>query len=132
MAPAVTAKQLRSFGLLVGGIFLSISLWPLVFRSDPLRLWAAGLAGGLITPALVFPYLLSPVYRVWMKIGMVLGWINTRIILGLIFYSVFTPLGLFRRLVLKRDALQRHFDPEAETYRVVRERRPSSHLQRQF
>ena len=132
MEQAVTITQLRSFGLLVGGIFLIIGLWPVVFRSDPLRLWAVGLAGGLAAPALIFPRLLGPVYQVWMKLGAILGWINTRIILGVIFYGLFTPLGLFRRLVLKRDTLQRQFDPQAETYRVVRERRPSSHLQRQF
>lgn len=125
-------KQLRSFGLLVGGIFLLIGLWPLLLRSEPLRLWAVVLAGGLMLPALVFPRLLGPVYQVWMKIGAVLGWINTRIILGIIFYGLFTPIGFFRRVVLKRDALQCRFEPEAETYRVVREPRPSSHLQRQF
>jgi hypothetical protein len=129
---AVAAKQLRSFGLLVGGIFLVIGLWPLVFRGEPFRVWACVLACVLILPALVWPRSLGPIYRGWMAIGAVLGWINTRIILSLIFYVIFTPIGFFRRVILKRDALQRTLDPDAQTYRVVREPRPSSHLQRQF
>ena len=128
----VAAKQLRSFGLLVGGIFLLIGLWPLVFRGEPFRVWACGLACVLILPALVWPRSLGLIYRGWMAMGAVLGWINTRIILSIIFYVIFTPIGFFRRVILKRDALQRTLDPDAQTYRVVREPRPSSHLQRQF
>lgn len=128
----VSVKQLRSFGLLVGGIFFIIGLWPLIFRGESFRVWAGVLAGGLLLPALVLPRSLGPIYRGWMAIGAVLGWINTRIILSLIFYVMFTPIGFFRRVVLKRDALQRTLDPDAQTYRVVRAARPRAHLQRQF
>ncbi len=125
-------KRLRSFGLLVGGVFLLIGVWPVVFRADPVRLWAAIVAALLVLPALVLPQSLGPVYRAWMAVGSALGWINTRIILGIIFYGLFTPLGLMRRVMLKRDAMTRDFDPEAETYRVVREPRSPEHLKRQF
>ena len=40
MQHEVTSKQLRSFGLLVGGIFALIGLWPLIWRGEGLRLWA--------------------------------------------------------------------------------------------
>jgi hypothetical protein len=66
-----------------------------------------------------------------MTVGEVLGWINTRIILGGIFYLLFTPLGLCMRLRGK-DPMRRTFSPEAESYRVVRQSRPSSHLWHQF
>lgn len=128
----VSTKRLRSFGLLVGGTFLLIGLWPLIFRGAPVRVWAGVLSLLLILPGFVLPRSLGPIYRGWMAIGTVLGWINTRVILSIIFYAMFTPIGFFRRVVLKRDALQRTLDPEAHTYRVVREQRPSSHLQRQF
>ena len=130
--PLVPANQLRTFGLLVGGIFLVIGLWLLILRGEPFQVWASIPSGVLIFPALVWPRSLGPVYRVWIAIGAILGWINTRIILSLIFYVIFTPIGLFRRVILKRDALQRSFDRAVPTYRVVREPRPSSHLQRQF
>jgi hypothetical protein len=66
-----------------------------------------------------------------MAIGEILGWINTRILLGLIFYGIFTPLGLLMRL-RGQDPMRRTLTPEADTYRVVRQPRPSSHMQHQF
>ena len=44
------------------------------------------------------PRLLAPVFRAWMKLAAVLGWINTRILLILVYYLVVTPIGLLMRL----------------------------------
>ena len=125
-------KLIRSFGLIVGGICLLIGLWPLAVRAEPLGLWAVGTAAGLLLPAVLFPKVLTPIYRVWMTIGEALGWINTRIVLSLIFYVLFTPFGVVRRVLLKKDPLQLAFEPEAETYRIIRQPRPHSHIERQF
>ncbi len=125
-------KQLRSFGLMVGGVFAAMSLWPVLFRGDDPRLWTLVLASLLVIPALLLPRSLAPVYRGWMMVGHVLGWINTRIILGVIFYGLFTPIGLVRRFLLAKDSMRRKFEPEADTYRIVRQSRPSSHMKRQF
>src|SRR5262245_59382973 len=108
-------KQLRSFGLIVGGIFALIGIWPAVWRGQP-RLWSLLLGGVLMALALVLPHSLAQVYRLWMTVGEVLGWINTRIILGVLFYGLFTPMGLFMRLRSK-DPMRRTLAPEAETYR---------------
>ena len=81
--------------------------------------------------ALVQPRSLVQVYRLWMTVGEVLGWINTRILLGLIFYVIFTPLGLLMRL-RGQDPMRRTLASEADTYRVVRQPRPSSHMRHQF
>jgi hypothetical protein len=124
-------KPLRSFGLLVGGIFALISVWPAIGRGQPPRLWSLILGGMLIVLACVRPQGLAQVYRLWMTMGEILGWINTRILLGLIFYGIFTPLGLLMRLRGK-DPMRRTLTPEADTYRVVRQPRPSSHMQHQF
>jgi hypothetical protein len=48
MAGEVALKDLRQFGLLVGGVFIVIGLWPLVFRSESPRLWAMMLGALLI------------------------------------------------------------------------------------
>jgi len=56
--------------------------------------------------ALVAPRALGPVYRVWMAVGEVLAWINTRIILTLVFFLVVTPTGLVMRL-FGRSPLER-------------------------
>ena len=81
--------------------------------------------------ALAWPGSLTQIYRLWMTVGEILGWINTRIILGVLFYLVFTPLGLYMRLRGK-DPMRRTLEPEAKSYRVVRQPRPSSHMRHQF
>lgn len=123
--------QLRSFGLTVGGVFALIGLWPVFFHGQDSRVWALILAALLIAPALIFPKSLELPYRGWMAVGQVLGWINTRIILGIIFYVIITPIGLVMRL-LGRDSMHRRFEPEMDTYRVIRKPKSKSHMARQF
>jgi hypothetical protein len=124
-------KELRSFGLIVGGIFAGIGLWPVVVRGEDYRTWALALAGLLILPALVYPTALFWPHKGWMFVGHILGWINTRIILGLVFYAIVTPIGIIRRM-LGKDPMGRQIRPELNTYRVVREPRPASHLTKQY
>lgn len=126
-----TPKQLRSFGFLVGAIFAVISLWPLVWHGEALRTWAMIVAGVLAVPAAVMPKSLKWIYQVWMMIGDVLGWINTRIILGIVFYGVVTPMGVVMRW-RGHDPMRRKLEPESETYRVAREPRDTNHMLRQF
>jgi len=61
------------------------------------------------------PFILRPIYVGWMKFAFVLGWINTRLILGIFFYLILTPVGLIMRL-FGRDPLHRKFDRDATTY----------------
>jgi hypothetical protein len=131
MAARANRTELRNFGLIVGGIFAAIAVWPAIFRGGNVRLWMAGLAAILILPALVAPRMLALAHRAWMALGNVLGWINTRLVLGLIFYGLITPMGLVLRLT-KRDPMRRAFEPNATTYRVPQKPRPGTHMLRQF
>jgi hypothetical protein len=124
-------KQLRSFGLLVGGIFAIIGLWPTILRGDSPRLWALVPGIALIVPALLAPANLSPIYRRWMILANAMGWVNTRIVLGLIFFGLITPMGFIMRR-FRDDPMRRRFDPDARTYRVPRQRRERTHLMHQF
>lgn len=127
----VDAKQLRSFGYLAGGVLLGLGLWPLVVRAESPRPWAIAVAGLLAVLGLVRPSTLKSVYLVWMRVGSVLGWVNTRLVLGAIFYGVLTPMALAMR-VCGRDIMRLQFDPAAGSYRIIRTLRPASHLRRQF
>jgi hypothetical protein len=124
-------QQLRSFGLTVGAIFALTALWPVVVRGADPRWWAVIVAGLLVVPAIVFPRSLSWVYKRWMKLGHIMGWINTRIILGVVFYFVVTPIGMIRRL-LGKDPMGKEFKPDFVSYRIPRTARPPSHLKRQY
>lgn len=131
MTQAATLKDLRNFGLLVGAIFIVIGLWPMVFRGEDGRLWAIGLGGALICTGALAPSVLAPVHKGWMLIGHVLGWINTRILLGMVFYGLVTPIGIMFRLMGK-DTMRQAFSEGSSTYRVVRQPRPRSHMKFQF
>ncbi len=124
-------NQLRSFGLTIGGIFGLIGFWPLIVRGQALRWWALFLAACLLIPAVVFPRSLFWVHKGWMQVGHVLGWVNTRLILGAVFYLVMTPFGLIRRW-LGKDPMGCNLRPDLNTYRVERKPRLPSHLTRQY
>lgn len=131
MADQQQKNELRSFGLIVGGVFLLIGLWPLVWRGSEMRSWAVAVGGLLSVLAAVAPSLLRPVHKGWMFLGHVMGWINTRIILGVFFYAVLTPMGLVARL-LGKDFLRLKPGSNTDTYRVLRTPRVSSHFRQQF
>lgn len=131
MEQAATGKELRQFGLSVGAIFVVIGFWPLVFRGEPLRLWATGIGGLLIVCGGAVPSILAPVYKEWMRVGHILGWINTRILLGIVFYGLVTPIGIVFRLMGK-DTMRQAFSESSTTYRVLRSPRPHSHMKHQF
>jgi len=77
--------------------------------------------------------LLKPIYIIWMGIAYVLAWINTRLILMIIFYSVFTPIGLAMRL-FRIDLLERRIDKYKKSYWKTKEKREFNQLnyERQF
>jgi hypothetical protein len=126
-----TDKELRQFGLIVGGVFSVIGLWPVMFRAESPRLWAIILGSLLIALGAMVPQTLKQVHHGWMKIGHVLGSINTRIILGIVYYLLITPMGIVMRLMGK-DSMHRAVGENVDTYRVVRTVRPRHHMRNQF
>ena len=114
-----TNKELQEFGLIFGVILVLLFgvLLPWIFGGNfPLwPWWILGVTGSM---ALIYPQSLKQLFDAWMLFGMFMGWINTRIILGVIFYFVFVPYGLMMRLFGK-DLLSRKLDPTLSTYRII-------------
>ncbi|MGB4995371.1 MAG: SxtJ family membrane protein [Nitrospira sp.] len=131
MDTMVEKKELRNFGLIVGGVFILIGVWPLIRYGEGIRLWAI-VPGSLLVPlGLAAPTILAPLFKVWMKVGHVMGWINTRIILGILYFGLITPMGVIMRM-FGWDSMRRALSRDAESYRVVRQARPRNHMTRQF
>lgn len=97
-----------------------------------MRFWAVGLGAALMLTGGVLPSVLRPIHRVWMRVGHLLGWINTRILLGIVFYGLVTPTGVIFRLLGKDTMRRQAFTEEGSTYRVLRQPRPHGHMKRQF
>ncbi len=114
------AREFRSFGLLLGALIAAVfGVWPLL-RSRHTAL-----------TALLRPTALRHLHRGWTRLGFVLGWINTRIILTVLFAVSIVPLGLLMRL-FGRDRMARKFDPKLASYRVESKLRPEKSMERPF
>jgi hypothetical protein len=134
MEKQLSKSQLRKFGLILAGGFIGFFglLIPLLKgRGIHLTSWPWLLAAGLILVSLVAPKVLGPLHRAWMFLGYILGWINTRIILGFIFLLIFTPTALLFRL-LGKDPMQRGFIAAQKSYRISSTQPKSENLHRLY
>ena len=120
MREIISKKQLREFGLLIGFGFPTLLGWllPLLFRYE-FRLWTlwVGIIGLIL--GLAAPRLLEYPYKGWMTLGHALGWVNSHIILGLVFIIVLQPIAYIMRLK-GYDPLRRRQKSE-KTYRENRQ-----------
>lgn len=128
----VSNAQARKSALLVGGVLLAIAAWN-VYQTRPMVYWIAGGLGGLLVLIGVASAAASRAFHTgWMRFAAVLGWINSRILLSVVFYGLLTPTGLVRRL-LGRDPLDRrgpsrpsYWNPRTKT------RQSKEQFERQF
>ena len=102
--PAPTPRGLRQFGLLFTVLGAALSLY-LAWRHGAAAVPVpAAITGVLLFLSLVVPRGLPPVWWPWMVVARVLGFVNSHLLLAVVFYLMFTPIGLVMRL-LGRDPL---------------------------
>jgi hypothetical protein len=129
---AASKSELRKFGLTVGAafaVFGGISWWR-GHDIAPRVLWTV--AAALMVPGLLFPSVLGPVQRGWMRMAMFLGHVNTRVILTLMYYVVITPVAFIMGLF--RDPLHRSWKNPQESMWIRRPPQPvdPASYERQF
>jgi len=127
-------RELRDFGLIMAGGL--VGLFGLLFpwmgdRPIQLTTWPWMAAAAFAACGLLLPQVLAPLYKVWMKIGAVLGWINSRIILGLVFFVLFMPVSMLFRL-LGKDPMARKLEQTATSYRVESKQPKPENLEKPF
>ena len=126
--PAQDNRELRRFGLILGLtvvlIFGLVGPW---LRSGSFSWWPWVLGVTLALWALTAPHTMGFLYLVWMKVGSVLGRINTAILLTIVFYLIFVPMGILQRLLGKN-----HKEKESGTYRIISRSRLPKHMERPF
>ena len=114
-------RTITSFALIVSAALLAIAAYQRWRGAEPwVVLTLVSIAAVLSLLSAIAPSLLRPVYRGWMFIGEALGWLNTRIILTLVFFLVVTPIGLLMRLfgrspitTAKRDSYWTDVEPHS-------------------
>ena len=99
MKETITNKKLREFGLLIGLGLPTLIGWLLpTLTGHGFRAWTLWVAVPGLILGLAAPRFLHYPYKGWMALGHALGWINSHIILGLVFIVVLQPIAYFMRL----------------------------------
>ena len=120
-------KNSITFGILFFILFLVIGLYPL--KSDGvIKIWSIFLSLGFLIITFINPNLFTFLNKLWIKFGILLGKIISPIIMGLVFFLVVTPVGIFVK-ILKKDVMG--LKGEKSSYWINREDKLQS-MKRQF
>ena len=117
----IPQKKLREFGFLIGFIFPFFIGWILpIIGGHSFRLWTLWVSLPTLIVAILKPLLLFYPYKAWMKIGNILGWLNSNLILGLVFISVLIPISIVMKII-GYDPLKQNFKGKTtDSYRELR------------
>jgi hypothetical protein len=105
--PPPTRKDLRQFGILfavISGILTGWLYWTDKAFTIPLIAMCA-----LVVVSLALPRLLTPAWWPWMVFVRVLGFVNSHLLLAIVFYVLFLPIGLIMRLIGRDPLGERDF-----------------------
>lgn len=117
------------FSVLISIVFMGLLPW---LFSASIPFWPLFIAAYLLVSAVIYPKAIYPIYVIWMVIASVLGFINTQILLALVFYVIFVPMGWLLRLT-KGLQYQHHRSQKLNSYYIKRnEPLDKDHLTKPF
>ncbi len=90
----------KSFGIVFFIVFFLIGIYPL-FNEHNIRIWSILISLVFLILGLLNSKILTPLNKLWFKFGLLLGKIISPLIMGIIFFLVVTPIGLFMRMLGK-------------------------------
>jgi len=99
----IKRKNNITFGILFFIFFLIIGLYPLI-SNEPIRIWSIIVSLVFLTVTIIKPNLFTFLNKLWIKFGILLGKIISPIVMGLVFFFVVTPIGIFVK-ILKKDVM---------------------------
>ena len=99
----IKPKDNITFGILFFILFLIIGLYPLKNGLN-IRLWSLGLSFVFLIITFIRPNLFTPLNKLWIQFGILLGKVISPIVMGLVFFFVVTPIGILVRL-FKKDVM---------------------------
>ena len=122
-----TTRDLKWFGVMFGAFLLvvgAIFRWKLGQPAIAQGLWIAAVVVAVLYYAI--PPVRKPMFVGWMYLTFPIGFIISHVVLAAFYFGMLTPVGLFMRYVLKRDPMQRQFEPARTSYWLEREAQPES------
>ncbi len=121
--------QNRSFGLLFFIVFLVIALWPLTNKGE-INLYLISFSLIFLVLGLLNSKILSPLNKLWIKLGEILGRVIAPIVMAIIYFLILTPISLLVRLFGK-DLIGMKYKNDVESYWVIRKKHLGS-MDKQF
>ena len=109
----------RKFGAVFAVVFTIVGALPLL-HGGMVRWWALAIAAAFLVVASLRPRWLRPLNWVWTLIGLMLHHVTNPIIMGIIYYGAFVPIGVAMR-AMNKDPLRLKRDPQATSYWIARE-----------
>lgn len=123
-------KQERQFGFILAAILTLVCLWP-TFRGNIPHYYLLIIIAPLVLLGLFMPSWLSPILKWWMFLARIIGWINTKVLLTIVFVFIVTPIALMMRL-FGHDELHLK-NKQQESYWIARtEKLEKNFLERQY
>ena len=119
----------RSFGLLFFVVFLTIGLWPLK-NGDNLNSYFLIASAIFLILGLINSKILSPINKLWIKFGEILGIVIAPIVMAIVYFMFLTPVSLIVR-VFGKDLLGLKFLKEKKSYWIKRKKNLNS-MRKQF
>ena len=119
----------KSFGIVFFVIFIIIALWPLL-KDENIRVWSIIVSITFLTLGLLNSKILTPLNKLWMRLGILLGAIVSPIVMGVIYFGVITPIGLIMK-VFGKDVLNLKLDKNKTTY-WLKKNKIKSKMKNQF
>ncbi len=110
----------RGFGLLFFIVFIIISAWPLLSGGN-LRIYFLLPAFLFLILGLINSKLLTPINKLWIKFGELLGKIIAPIVMGLVYFVILTPISLIIR-IFGKDLLNLKFSNKIQSYWIKRDK----------
>jgi len=108
----------QKFGLMFALVSFVCGAW-LLTKHDDHAPWFILAAILFLLTAIFKPASLGFLNRIWARLGETLHQLVSPIILGMIYYSLLTPIGLVRRL-LGKDSLKLNYEPQKQSYWEIR------------
>lgn len=99
----IKRKNNITFGILFFVFFLIIGLYPLI-SNEPIRIWSIIVSLVFLVVTIIKPNFFTFLNKLWIKFGILLGKIISPIVMGLVFFFVVTPIGIFVK-ILKKDVM---------------------------
>ncbi len=110
----------RGFGLLFFIVFIIISIWPLLSGGN-LRIYFLLPAFLFLILGLINSKLLTPVNKLWIKFGELLGRLIAPIVMGIVYFVILTPISFIIR-IFGKDLLNLKFSNKMQSYWIKRDK----------